>query len=115
MRFHSVVKIRLGRHPIYGWDVAVFSPKGACQKQLAGAYLDPMSTENPGAILEALELRKSFDYFGTGILIASVYFLIGFPFVRLGRWTEERLAVDKRRPGQGPGLLPAWGRKAGAK
>ncbi len=48
---------------------------------------------------------QSFDYFGTGLLIAAVYLLIGLPFVRLARWTEERLAVDQRRPSQRPGLL----------
>ncbi len=48
---------------------------------------------------------QTFDYFGTGLLIAAIYLLIGLPFVRLARWTEERLAVDKRRPGQRPGLI----------
>lgn len=51
---------------------------------------------------------QTFDYFGTGLLIAAVYLLIGLPFVRLARWTEERLAVDKRKPGQRPGILPAF-------
>ncbi len=50
---------------------------------------------------------QTFDYFGTGILIAAIYLLIGLPFVRLARYTEEKLAVDQRRPGQRPGLLPA--------
>jgi polar amino acid transport system substrate-binding protein len=37
---------------------------------------------------------ETFDYFGAGLLIAILYLLIGLPFVRLARWTEERL----RRP-----------------
>ena len=41
---------------------------------------------------------QTFDYFGTGLLIAAIYLLIGLPFVRLARWTEQRLAVDSRRP-----------------
>jgi len=59
---------------------------------------------------------QSFDYFGTGLLIAAIYLLIGLPFVRLARFTEERLAVDQRRPGQKPGLfaLPKRMPKAGA-
>lgn len=46
-----------------------------------------------------------YDYFGTGLLVAAIYLLIGLPFVRLARWTEQRLAVDTRRPGQRPGLF----------
>lgn len=48
---------------------------------------------------------QTFDYFGTGLLIAAIYLLIGLPFVRLARYTEERLAVDQRKPGQKPGLF----------
>lgn len=61
---------------------------------------------------------QTFDYFGTGLLIATIYLLIGLPFVRLARYTEERLAVDKRPPGEKPGILPkmpAWPRNAGHK
>ena len=56
---------------------------------------------------------QTFDYFGTGLLVAAIYLLIGLPFVRLARWTEQRLAVDSRRPGQRPGMfsLPGIGRK----
>lgn len=35
-----------------------------------------------------------YDYFGTGILVAIIYLLLGLPFVRLARWTERRLTVD---------------------
>lgn len=48
---------------------------------------------------------QTFDYFGTGILVALLYFLIGLPFVRLARFTEERLAIDQRRFNQRPGLF----------
>ena len=34
-----------------------------------------------------------YDYFGIGIMVAIIYFLIGLPFVRLARYTERRLAV----------------------
>jgi polar amino acid transport system substrate-binding protein len=37
-----------------------------------------------------------YDYFGTGLLVGAVYLLIGLPFVRLARWTEQRMAVDGR-------------------
>lgn len=37
-----------------------------------------------------------YDYFGTGIMVAVIYFLIGLPFVRLARYTERRLSVAVR-------------------
>ncbi len=51
---------------------------------------------------------QSFDYFGTGLLVAAIYLLIGLPFVRLARFTEQSLAVDQRRPGQKPGIVPGF-------
>ena len=41
----------------------------------------------------------SYDYLGIGILTALMYVLIGLPFVRLSRWAETRLAVEKRPQG----------------
>lgn len=49
---------------------------------------------------------QSFDFFGTGLLVAAIYLLIGLPFVRLARYTEQTLAVDQRRPNQKPGMIP---------
>lgn len=41
-----------------------------------------------------------FDYLGLGLLVAAMYFVIGFPFVRLAGWAEKHFAVDKRAPGK---------------
>ena len=38
---------------------------------------------------------QTFDYFGTGLLVAILYLLLGLPFARLARSMEERL--DKSR------------------
>jgi polar amino acid transport system substrate-binding protein len=38
---------------------------------------------------------ETFDYFGTGLLIAFFYLLIGLPFARLARWMEERLGKGR--------------------
>lgn len=38
-----------------------------------------------------------YDYFGIGILVAGIYFLIGFPFAQLGRWVERKLSVDRQK------------------
>lgn len=40
--------------------------------------------------------NSSFDFFGTGILVAIFYFLLGFPFVQLARIAENHLALEKR-------------------
>jgi polar amino acid transport system substrate-binding protein len=34
---------------------------------------------------------QTFDYFGTGLLVAAIYLLIGLPFVRIARHLEKRL------------------------
>ncbi|GAB4248417.1 MAG: ABC transporter substrate-binding protein/permease [Candidatus Methylacidiphilales bacterium] len=49
-----------------------------------------------------------FDYLGIGVLVAGLYLLLGLPFVRLARWTEETMAVDDRHRHQRPGLFPKW-------
>src|ERR1041384_2213623 len=56
-----------------------------------------------------------YDYIGIGILTAAIYFLLGLPFVRIARWAENRLAVDRkhvvsaRRRWLGIGSKPAAG------
>ena len=45
---------------------------------------------------------QTFDYFGTGLLIAAIYLLIGLPFVRLAGWLESKLSTDKRTSEQKP-------------
>jgi polar amino acid transport system substrate-binding protein len=41
---------------------------------------------------------ETFDYFGTGIVIAFLYLLLGLPFVRLARSTEQRLGKGRLTP-----------------
>ena len=41
---------------------------------------------------------QSFDYFGTGLVVAFLYLLLGLPFVRLARWLETRLAKGRLTP-----------------
>jgi len=53
------------------------------------------------SIITMIELTKTYqmlaityyDYFGTGLMVAAIYLLLGLPFVRLARWTEKKLAV----------------------
>jgi polar amino acid transport system substrate-binding protein len=41
---------------------------------------------------------ESFDYFGTGLLVAFLYLLLGLPFVRLARSMEDRLGKGRMNP-----------------
>jgi polar amino acid transport system substrate-binding protein len=41
---------------------------------------------------------ETFDYFGTGLLVAFLYLLIGLPFARLARFMEERLGKGRLQP-----------------
>ena len=51
------------------------------------------------SVITMVELTKAYgqvattyyDYFGTGIIVAIIYLLLGLPFVRLARWAETRL------------------------
>ncbi len=55
------------------------------------------------SVITMVELTKTYgllattyyDYFGTGIMVAVIYLLLGLPFVRLARWTEKKLAVSQ--------------------
>ncbi len=57
------------------------------------------------SMITITELTKSyqylaathFDYFGTGLLVAFMYLLLGFPFVRFARWLEKRMSVGYTR------------------
>jgi polar amino acid transport system substrate-binding protein len=49
------------------------------------------------SVISLVELPKTYemistpyyDYFGTGLLVAGVYLLLGLPFVRLAKWAER--------------------------
>jgi polar amino acid transport system substrate-binding protein len=38
---------------------------------------------------------ETFDYFGTGLLVALLYLLLGLPFVRLARSLERQLGKGR--------------------
>ena len=56
------------------------------------------------SLITIVELTKAYttiastyyDYFITGLMVAVIYFLIGFPFVRLARYAEHALALEKK-------------------
>ena len=56
------------------------------------------------SIITMVDLTKAYgqiaatyyDYFGTGIMVAAIYLLLGLPFVRLSRWAERRFSVQDR-------------------
>jgi polar amino acid transport system substrate-binding protein len=63
------------------------------------------------SVITMVELTKvytqisaaTFDYFGTGLIVAALYLLLGLPFVRLARWIERKLDVDHIRSAESIG------------
>ncbi|WP_454918584.1 ABC transporter substrate-binding protein/permease [Xanthobacter sediminis] len=57
------------------------------------------------SVISLVELTKTYeqisttyyDYFGTGILVAAIYLLLGLPFVRLARWAEKHVSRGMSR------------------
>ncbi|MCX6155527.1 MAG: ABC transporter substrate-binding protein/permease [Candidatus Kapabacteria bacterium] len=57
------------------------------------------------SVITMVELTKiynqvaatSFDYFGTGLIVAAIYLLLGLPFVRLSKYAEKKFSVEKKK------------------
>ncbi len=57
------------------------------------------------SVISLVELTKTYelisttyyDYFGTGLLVAAIYLLLGLPFVRLARWAEKHVSRGTTR------------------
>lgn len=57
------------------------------------------------SVISLVELTKTYelisttyyDYFGTGLLVAAIYLLLGLPFVRLARWAEKHVSRGMTR------------------
>lgn len=57
------------------------------------------------SVITMVELTKlygqisnaNFDYIGTGLIVATIYLLLGFPFVRLSQVLEKRYAFENRK------------------
>lgn len=60
------------------------------------------------SVISLVELTKTYeqisttyyDYFGTGILVAAIYLLLGLPFVRLAHWAEKHVSRGMSRSNQ---------------
>ena len=58
------------------------------------------------SVITMVELTKvytqiaaaTFDYFGTALIVATLYLLLGLPFVRLAWWLEQKLDVEDVHP-----------------
>ncbi|TCT01085.1 ABC transporter substrate-binding protein/permease [Aquabacter spiritensis] len=57
------------------------------------------------SVISLVELTKTYelisttyyDYFGTGLLVAGMYLLLGLPFVRLAKWAERHVSRGMTR------------------
>lgn len=52
-----------------------------------------------------------YDFLGTGVLVAMFYLLLGLPFVRLARYVEQRLSLQKGAPRVGALSTTKFGRR----
>lgn len=67
---------------------------------LTNDFISLLKDSSLVSVITMVDLTKAYgqlattyyDYFGTGIIVAGIYLLLGLPFVRLARWAEGRLA-----------------------
>ena len=67
---------------------------------LTNDFISLLKDSSLVSVITMVDLTKAYgqlattyyDYFGTGIIVAAIYLLLGLPFVRLARWAEGRLA-----------------------
>ncbi len=81
---------------------------GTCLPPVTNDFISLFKDSSIVSVITMVELTKVYgelastyyDYIGIGLLTAAIYFLIGWPFVRLSRWLEQRL------PGGRQGYIP---------
>ncbi len=70
-----------------------------CLPPVTNDFISLFKDSSIVSVITMVELTKVYgelastyyDYIGIGLLTAAIYFLIGWPFVRLSRWLERRL------------------------
>ena len=83
-----------------------------CLPPVTNDFISLFKDSSIVSVITMVELTKVYgelastyyDYIGIGLLTAAIYFLIGWPFVRLSRWLELRLPGG--RQGYVPGAKP---------
>lgn len=71
---------------------------------LTNDFISLLKDSSLVSLITVVELTKAytlvasstFNFFGTGIIVGIIYFLIGFPFVKLAKMAEAHLILEKR-------------------
>lgn len=71
---------------------------------LTNDFISLLKDSSLVSVIAMVELTKyygkissnTFDYIGSGIIVAAVYLLLGLPFVKLSKYVEKKFALDKK-------------------
>ena len=91
----SMTRFQALRHVVLPQAIRVALPP------VTNDFISLLKDSSLVSVITMVDLTKAYgqvattyyDYFGTGLMVAAIYFLLGFPFVRLARWAEKRMAV----------------------
>ena len=91
----SMTRFQALRHVVLPQAIRVALPP------ITNDFISLLKDSSLVSVITMVDLTKAYgpvattyyDYFGTGLIVAAIYFLLGFPFVRLARWAEKRMAV----------------------
>ena len=92
-------KLQALRHIIIPQAVRIIIPP------VTNDFISLLKDSSLVSVITLVELTKIYgqlastyyDYFGTGVMVAIMYFLIGLPFVRLSHWAEKYFSFDRER------------------
>ena len=92
-------KLQALRHIIIPQAVRIIIPP------VTNDFISLLKDSSLVSVITLVELTKVYgqlastyyDYFGTGVMVAIMYFLIGLPFVRLSHWAEKYFSFDREK------------------
>lgn len=98
----GMTRIQALRHVILPQAIRIVIPP------ITNDFISLLKDSSLVSVIAMVELTKTYnqlaatyyDFFGTGILVATIYLLIGLPFVKLAKWAESRFANDSRIKGK---------------
>ena len=94
----GMTKTQALRHIILPQAVRIVIPP------ITNDFISLLKDSSLVSVIAMVELTKTYnqlaatyyDFFGTGLLVAGIYLLIGLPFVKLAKWAEGRFSTNPR-------------------